>query len=72
MLSASTSGGSGSTQPAPSRGERGSRLESLPLLRKGTNSAPRSLKIKMRGTIRRWNAPGAKVKDFVPWVHPKI
>ena len=38
--SASTSGGSGSTQPTPSGGERGSRPESLPLLRKGTNSAP--------------------------------
>ena len=33
--SASTNGGSGSAQPAPSRGERGSRPESLTLPRKG-------------------------------------
>ena len=38
--SASSSGGSGSTQPASGQGERGSRLEGLPLLRKGTISAP--------------------------------
>ena len=39
--SASTSGGSGSAQPAPSQGERGSCPERLPLPRKGTNFAPR-------------------------------
>ena len=38
--SASTNGGFGSAQPAPSRGERGCRLKSLPLPRKGTNSSP--------------------------------
>ena len=38
--SASSSGGFGSTQPAPGWGERGSRPEGLPLPRKGTNSAP--------------------------------
>ena len=71
MPSTSTSGGSGSTQPAPSRGERGSRSKRLPLPRKGTNSAPRALNIKRRGTIRRQNAPRAQVKDFIPWVHPE-
>ena len=69
--SASTSGGFGSSQPAPGRGERGSHLESLPLPRKGTSSAPRVLKIKKGGTNRRRNAPGAQVKDFVPWVRPE-
>ena len=44
--SASTSGGSGSAQPTPSRDERGSRPESLHLPIKGTNSAPRVVKIK--------------------------
>ena len=47
---ASTSGDSGSTQPAPSQGERGYRPESLPLQRKGTSSVPRVLKIKKGGT----------------------
>ena len=40
MQSTSPSGGSGSAQPAPSRGERGSRPERLPLPRKGTSYAP--------------------------------
>ena len=68
---ASTSGGSGSAQSAPRRGERGSHPERLPLPRKGTSSAPRALKIKRRGTIRRRNAPEAQVKDFVPWAYPE-
>ena len=38
--SASTSGDSDSAQYAPSPGERGYRLESLPLPKKGTSSAP--------------------------------
>ena len=49
---ASTSGGSGSTQHAPSQGERSSRPKSLPLPRKGTSSTPRVLKIKKGGTNR--------------------
>ena len=57
--SAFTSGGSGSAQPAPSRGERGSSLESLPLSRNGTSSAPRVLRIKKRGANWGKNAPGA-------------
>ena len=69
--SSSTSGGSGFAQPAPNRGERGSRPESLPLPRKGTSYVPRVLKIKKGGTNRGWNAPGAQVKDFVPWVRPE-
>ena len=40
VLSASTSGGSGFAQPAPSRGDRSSRLERIPLARRGTNPAP--------------------------------
>ena len=69
MPFASISGGFGFAQPAPNRGERGSRPERLPLPRKGTNFAPRALKIKRRGTIRQRNALGTQVKDFVPWVH---
>ena len=38
--SASTSGGSGSAQCAPSRGERGYRPKSLPLPKKGTRFSP--------------------------------
>ena len=67
---ASTSGDSGSTQPAPSRGERGYCPESLPLLRKGTISVPRVLNIKNGGTTQRRNVPRAQVKDFIPWVRP--
>ena len=70
--SASTSGGSGSAQLAPSRGDRGSHLEHLPLLRKGNSSAPGALKIKRRGTIKQLNTPETQVKDFVPWVHPEV
>ena len=66
--SASTSGGSGSAQPVPSRGERGSHPKNLPLPRKGTSTAPRVLNIKKGGTNRRLKAPRAQVKDFVPWV----
>ena len=47
--STSTSGGSGSAQPELGQGERGSRLESLPLPRKGTSFVPRVLKIKKGG-----------------------
>ena len=67
----STSGGSGSAQPALGRGEKGSCPESLLLSRKGTNSASRVLKIKNGeggggGGDRRRNAPRAQVKDFIP------
>ena len=48
--SASTSGSSGSAQCVPSQGERGYSPESLPLPKKGTNSAPRLLKAKKGGT----------------------
>ena len=67
----STSGDSGSAQPAPSRGERGYRPENLPLPRKGTSSGPRVLKIKKGGTNQRRNVPGAQVEDFIPWVRPE-
>ena len=69
--STSTSRDSNPAQLAPRRGERGSRLEILPLPRKGTSSAPRVLKIKKGGKNREKKAPEAQVKDFVPWVHPE-
>ena len=69
--SASTSGGSGSAQCAPSRGERGYRPESLLLPKNGTSSAPRVLKPKKGGTSQRRNVPGAQVKYFIPWVRPE-
>ena len=53
--SAFTSGGSGSAQPTPGRGERGRHSESLPLPRKGTNFALWVLKIKKGGTNQRRN-----------------
>ena len=67
--SASTNGDSSLAQPGPSRGERGIRPARLPLPRKGTGFAPRVLKIKKKGINRGKKAPGAQVKDFVPWVH---
>ena len=66
-----TSEGSGSAQPAPRWGERGSRPKRLPLPRKGNISTPRALKNKRRRTIKRRNAHEAQVKDFVPWVPPE-
>ena len=69
--SASTSGRFGSSQPAPSRGKRGSHLESFPLPRKGTSSATQVLKIKKGGTNQQRHALGAQVKDYVPWVCPE-
>ena len=61
--SASTSGGFSSAHCAPSWGERGYLSESLPLLRKGTSSAPRVLKIKKGGTNWGKNAPGAQCQE---------
>ena len=51
------------------QGERGSHLERLPLERKGSSPAPRTLK-KKKGTLGRQNVPGAEIEDFIPWVPP--
>ena len=56
----STSGGFGSAQLAPGLGEKGSRLESLPLQRKGTSSTPQVLKIKKGGRTGDGTHPGPK------------
>ena len=65
----STSEASGPTPQAYRQGKRGSRLERLPLERKGSRPAPRTLKRRKR-TLGRQNIPGAEVEDFVPWVPP--
>ena len=56
--------------PAPQasrQGERGSRLERLPLARKGSRPAPQVLK-RRKGTSEQQKLSGAGVEDFVPWV----
>ena len=65
----SASEDSGLAPQASRQGERGSRLERLPLERKSSRPAPKALKRK-KGTSGRENVPGAKVEDFVPWVPP--
>ena len=61
----SASEDSGPTPQVSKQGERGSRLERLPLERKGSHLAPRTLK-RRKGTFGRQNIPGAGVEDFVP------
>ena len=68
--STSTSGDSNSASPGPGRDERGIHLERLPLLRKGTDFAPRVPKIRKKGTCQVKSTPGAQVEDFIPWVSP--
>ena len=68
--SAFNSEGSGSAQPAPRRGEGGSRPERPHLPSKGGKSAPRVLKVKKKRATGRGKAPGTQVKDFIPWVCP--
>ena len=65
----STSEDSSSVPQTSRQGERGSRLGSLPLARKGSRPAPRALKRK-KGTSGRQKVPGAGVEDLVPWVPP--
>ena len=65
----SVSEDSGPAPQASRRGERGSRLECLPLARKGSRPAPRALK-RRNGTPGLQNVLGAGVQDFAPWVSP--
>ena len=65
----SASEDSGPTPQASRQGERGSCLERLPLERKGSHPAPRTLK-RRKGTHGCQNIPRAGVEDFVPWVLP--
>ena len=67
--SSSASKDSAPTPQASRQGERGNRLEQLPLERKGSCPAPRTLK-RRKGTPRRQNVPRAGVEDFIPWVPP--
>ena len=65
----SASENSGPTPQASGQGERGGRLERLPLERKGSRPTPQALK-RRKGMPRRQKVPGARVEDFVPWVPP--
>ena len=65
----SASEDSGLALQASRRGERGSRLERPPLVRKGSYLTPKALKRK-KGTSGRQKVPRAGVEDFVPWVPP--
>ena len=58
--STSTIGDSSSASPGPGRDERGIRPTMLPLLRKGTCSAPRVSQIRKKGTGRVKSTPGAR------------
>ena len=69
--STSTNGDSSSASPGPGRDERGIRPARLPLLRKGTGSAPRVPQIRKKGTCQVKSTPGAQVEDFIPWVRPE-
>ena len=65
----STSEDFSSAPQAYRQGERGSRLERLPLERKGSRPTPRTLK-RRKGTLGGQNVPWAGMEDFVPWVPP--
>ena len=65
----SASEDSGPAPQASKQGERGSRLDHLPLARKGSRPAPQALK-RMKGTPERQKVPGTGVEDFVPWAPP--
>ena len=65
----SASEDSGHAPQVSRQSERGSRLERLPLERKGSHLAPKTLK-RRKGTFGRHKIPGAGVEDFVPWVPP--
>ena len=67
--SASPSEDSSSTHPVPNRRTRSNRPERLPLPDRVARSAPQVIKIKRKGVAGRWNAPGSKGEDFVPWVN---
>ena len=67
--SSSASEDSGPAPQASRQGEKGSRLECLPLARRGSRPTPQALK-RRKGTPRRQKVPRAGVEDFVPWVPP--
>ena len=66
--STSPSQDSSSAHLVPRRRTRSSRPERLPLPERVAGSAPRVIKIKRKGAAGRWNTPGSKGEDFVPWV----
>ena len=66
--STSHSEDSSSAHPIPNRRTRSSRPERLPLPERVAGSAPRVIKIKRKGAVRRRNALRSKGEDFVPWV----
>ena len=65
MQPSSASEDSGLTPQVSRQGERGGRLDRLPLERKGSRPTPRTLK-RRKGMAGRQNFPGAGVEDFVP------
>ena len=54
---------------ASKKDDRGSRLEHLPFMKKGSRLTPQASK-KGRQVPERLRAPGMRVEDFVPWVSP--
>ena len=60
---------SGLVPHASKKDDRGSRLERLPFLKKGSRPGPQAFK-KERWVPERLKTPRARVEDFVPWVSP--
>ena len=60
---------SGIVPQASKKVDRGSHLEHLPFMKKGSHPAPQASK-KGRQVPERLRTPGVRVEDFVPWVSP--
>ena len=65
--SASSSRGSDSP-PTAGQGASGHGPELILPLAQVTRAAPRVVKIKRKKALKRWNAPGSRCENFVPWV----
>ena len=65
--SASSSWDSDSS-PAPGRGARGHRPESILPFAQVARAAPRVVKVKQKKALKSQDAPGSRCENFVPWV----
>ena len=66
--SASSSGGFRSSFPALGERTRSSHPERLLEPARVTGPAPQVVKVKRKRASERWNTPGSKGEDFMPWV----
>ena len=66
--SASSIGGSSSSPSAPSRrAKKGHPKRFLPLAQVA-GAAPQVVKVKRKRALERWNAPGSRGENFIPWI----